>query len=39
MTADSGAKSTVAQRYWQYMADSIQARATSLKEQIETEEH
>jgi len=39
MTADSGPKSTAAQRYWQYMADSTQARATSPKEQIEKEEH
>jgi hypothetical protein len=39
MTADSGPKSTAAQRYWRYMADSTQARATSLKEQIETEEN
>jgi hypothetical protein len=39
MIADSGPKSAAAQRYWQYMADSTQARATSLKEQIEPEEH
>jgi hypothetical protein len=37
--ADSGPKSTATRRYWQHMADSTEARANALKDQIESEEH
>ncbi len=35
--ADSGNKSTATRRYWQHMADSTEAQAKALKEQIEIE--
>jgi hypothetical protein len=37
--ADSGPKSTATRRYWQYMAESTEACATALKEQVEGVEH
>jgi hypothetical protein len=37
VNADFGNKSTAPRRYWQYMADSTEAQANALKEQIEIE--
>ena len=32
---DSGNKSTAARRYWQYMADSTEARASEIERELE----